>query len=107
MHFLIYDLPSPNVEPHPHDIPFPYQEFKDVFKKKNVDTLPKHRPYDYTIDIVEGTQHPFGPIYNLSQNELAVLCEYIDENLEKRFIRHSKSLVGALILFVKKKNGFL
>jgi hypothetical protein len=40
--FLIYVLPSLDVEPHPHEIPSQYQEFKDVFEKKNVDTLPKH-----------------------------------------------------------------
>jgi hypothetical protein len=37
-----------------------------VFKKKNVDTLPKHWPYDYIIDLEEGAQPAFGPIYNLS-----------------------------------------
>jgi len=40
--FLIYVLPSSNVKPHPLEIPSQYQEFKDVFKKKNVGTLPKH-----------------------------------------------------------------
>ncbi len=50
---------------------------------------------------------PFGPIYNLSQNELAALRDYLDENLAKNFIRHSKSLAGAPILFVKKKDGSL
>jgi hypothetical protein len=44
--FLIYVFPSPNVEPHPHEIPSQYQEFKDVFQKKNVNTLPKYRPYN-------------------------------------------------------------
>jgi hypothetical protein len=43
----------------------------------------------------------------LSQTELAGLREYIDENLSKDFIQHSKSLVGALILFVKKNDGSL
>jgi hypothetical protein len=33
--FLIYDLPSPNDEPHPHEIPSQYQELKDVFEKRN------------------------------------------------------------------------
>jgi hypothetical protein len=66
-------------------------------RKKNVNTLPKHWPYDYTIDLVEIAQPPFGPIYNLSQNEFATFCEY----LKKGFIRHSKSPVGALILFIK------
>jgi hypothetical protein len=32
--FLIYDLPSLNVEPHPHQIPSQYKEFKDMFKKE-------------------------------------------------------------------------
>ena len=32
---------------------------------------------------------------------------YLDENLEKGFIQLSKSLAGAPILFVKKKDGSL
>jgi hypothetical protein len=38
--FLIYAFPSPNVEPHPHQIPSQYQEFKDVFEKKKCRHLP-------------------------------------------------------------------
>jgi hypothetical protein len=49
-------------------------------------------------------QLAFEPIYNLSQDELVAFREYIDENLKKRFIWHSKFLVGAPILFVKKKD---
>jgi len=30
-----------------------------------------------------------------------MLCEFIDENFKKGFIRHSKSPIGALILFIK------
>ncbi len=48
--------------------------------KKNADTLFEHQPYNYTI--VEGAQPPFGPIYNLSQDELVALREYLDESLE-------------------------
>jgi hypothetical protein len=44
-----------------------------VFEKKNVDTLLEHQPYHYTIDLEESAQPPFGPIYNLSQDELAAL----------------------------------
>jgi hypothetical protein len=68
--FLIYVLPTSDVEPPRHEIPSQYKEFKDMFEKKNVDTLPEHRPYDYTIDLGKGTQLPFGLIYNLSQNKL-------------------------------------
>jgi hypothetical protein len=91
-----------------HEIPSQYKEFNDVFVKTNNDTLSKHHPYDYTIDMEEGTQPPFGLIYNLvSQDKLTTFCEYIDENLEKGFIRHSKFPTGASILFIQKKDGSL
>jgi hypothetical protein len=54
--FLNYVILSLDVEPHPPKTPPYYQEFKDEFEKKNVDTLPKHRPYSCTIDLVEGSQ---------------------------------------------------
>jgi hypothetical protein len=50
---------------------------------------------------------PFGPIYNLSQNELAVFWKYLDENLAKNFILYSRFPKGTPIFFVKKKNGSL
>ena len=61
-----------------------------------------HYPYDCAIELQDGAQPPFGPIYNLLQIELAALHEYIDENLSKIFIQHSKFLARAPILFVKK-----
>jgi hypothetical protein len=84
-----------------------YLDFKDVFEKKNADILLEHRLYDYAIELQDGPQPPFGPIYNLLQTELAALRKYIDENLSKNFIWHSKSPAGASILFVKKKDGSL
>jgi hypothetical protein len=51
--FLIYVLAS-NVELPYHEIFSQYKEFKDVFEKKNIDTLSDHRPYDYTIHLEEG-----------------------------------------------------
>jgi hypothetical protein len=57
-----------------------------MFEKRNVETLLRHQPSNCTIDLVEGAQLPFGPIYNLLQNELAMFHEYLNENLEKRFI---------------------
>ena len=88
-------------------LPNQYKEYQDVFEKKNADMLPQHRLYGCGIDLQEGIQPPFGPIYSLSQNELAALWEYLDENLAKNFIRHLKSLAGAPIHFVKKKDGSL
>jgi hypothetical protein len=55
----------------PEALPNRYKEYQDVFEKKNTNLLPKHCLYDCIIDLREGTQPSFGPIYNLSQNELA------------------------------------
>jgi hypothetical protein len=84
--FLIYFLPMSNAKSPHHDILSHYKEFKDVFEKKIVDTLLEHCPYDCTIDFEEGSQPPFKPIHNLSQDELVALHKYIDENFEKGFI---------------------
>jgi hypothetical protein len=105
--FVIYAAPTSAEKSSTASIPELYKDFEDVFHKKNADMLPEHRPYDCPIDLQEGAQPPFGPIYNLSQTELAELRKYIDENLAKNFIRHSKSPAGAPILFVKKKDGSL
>ena len=103
--FVIYAVPTSEEKASTTSIPEQYKDFEDVFLKKNAYILPEHRPYDCAIELEEGTQPPFGPIYNLSQTELAELRKYIDENLAKNFIRHSKSPAGAPILFVKKKDG--
>jgi hypothetical protein len=64
---------------------------------------------------VEGVEHiiettkdpPFGPIYNLSEIELASLREYLNKGLDRGWIQHSTSPAGAPILFVPKKDGKL
>jgi hypothetical protein len=63
-----------------------YEDFQDMFEKKNVDCLPEHLPYDCLINFQEGVNPPFGPIYGLSELELRALRIYIDENLKKGFM---------------------
>jgi hypothetical protein len=88
-------------------LPVAYKEFEDVFSKAGADKLPPHRIYDHSIPI-EGDQiPPFGPIYGLNEKELKACWEYLQENLEKDFIRKSQSPCAAPILFVKKKDGSL
>src|ERR1700731_2952824 len=43
----------------------------------------------------------------MSEVELKMLKDYLDDMLEKGFIRLSKSPAGAPVLFVKKKDGGL
>lgn len=69
--------------------------------------MPEHAPHDHAIKLVEGKQPPWGPIYSLSEEELAVLRAYIDQHIKTGFIRPSQSPAGAPILFVKKPRGGL
>jgi hypothetical protein len=89
-------------------VPSEYHEFLDVFSKTKADTLPEHNPhYDHHIELEEGKQPPFGPIYNLSEVKSAALQDFLQENLARNFICPSQSACGAPVLFVKKKEGSL
>jgi hypothetical protein len=88
-------------------VPKEYHEFLDVFSRKELERLPEHRPYDHKIVLEEGKNPTFGPLYGMSQNELKVLRKYLNENLEKGFIRASSSPVAAPVIFVKKPGGGL
>lgn len=92
----------------PIKLPPAYNEFADVFAEEAGQILPPHREHlDHAVDLIPGTTPPFGPLYNLSEYELEVLREYIEQNLKSGFISRSKSPAGAPILFVKKKDGSL
>ena len=88
-------------------LPTQYYEFLDVFLRKEADTLPEHRPYNYTIHLKEGTQPLASTLYGMSRNEIEELRRYLDENLSKGFIRASRSQAASPILFVKKPRGGL
>jgi len=82
-----------------------YHEYTDVFSKNRADTLPEHHLYDLKINLEDDAEPPLGRMYSLSQTEVQVLCEFLNENLHIRIIRPSKAGHSVPILFVKKKDG--
>uniref|UniRef100_A0A8C5MN20 Retrotransposon gag domain-containing protein n=1 Tax=Leptobrachium leishanense TaxID=445787 RepID=A0A8C5MN20_9ANUR len=64
-------------------LPAAYQQYADVFNEKEAERLPPHRPYDCPVELLPGAPIPYGHIYPLSEPELRVLHEYIQENLKK------------------------
>jgi len=88
-------------------IPEEYHEYTDVFSKSKAETLAPHCPYDLRIDLEKDSHPPVGTIYSLSKFKQEALKEFIDENLTNGFIRSTSSPHGALVLFVKKKDGSL
>lgn len=54
-------------------LPNTYKDFEDVFSVENAAHLPLHKDHDHAINLVDGKQPLYGPIYNLSENELSIL----------------------------------
>ena len=74
-----------------------------MFDGQYSDEQPPHRSFDHAIDMVEGKEPPWGPIYALSEKELEVLRTYLTDILTSGKIRPSISSAGAPILFVQRK----
>ncbi|EUC56544.1 Transposon Tf2-1 polyprotein, partial [Rhizoctonia solani AG-3 Rhs1AP] len=89
------------------ELPAQYAEFHKVFGDDFYSVLPPHRPYDIAIDLEEGKEPPFGPIYSMMPAESKELKDYIDKHLAKGTIRHSQSPAGTPVMFVKKSDGSL
>ncbi|KAJ1597946.1 hypothetical protein NDA14_000045 [Ustilago hordei] len=89
------------------DIPKPYQHLQDVFDEVEADKLPHHTEHDLHLELIEGGKPPQGPLYLKGPKEMSELRRYLDENLEKGFIRPSKSPARSPVLFVPKKDGGL
>ena len=92
----------------PTKVPAKYSDFADVFYPDLASELSEHTGInDHAIELVDGQQPPYGPIYSLGPVELETLKAYIETNLANGFIRLSKSPAGAPILFDRKSDGFL
>ena len=84
----------------PITVPIKYSDFANVFSEKLAAMLPEHTEINTNaIDLEEDKQPPYGPIYSLGPVELETLKIYIETNLGNGFIRPSKSLANAPILF--------
>lgn len=86
-------------------VPREYHEFLDVFGEEEAKELPPHRPWDMKINLVPRAQtdHRVG-LYPLNEEQLRAQKEWIDEHLEKKFIKHSESPMTTSTFFVKKKD---
>ncbi len=85
-----------------------YADFADIFSPKLAAKLSEHTGINnHAIELVDDWQPSYGPIYSLGPVELEILKAYIENNLASSFIRPSKSLAVAPILFDKKPNNSL
>jgi hypothetical protein len=108
---------KPKVQLSVHDIkeklPKHYWDFIPVFSPHKAQELPPYRPgIDHEIPIElddKGNKKevPWGPLYNMSRDELLVLRKELTRLLDNDFIEVSKSPAAAPVLFAKKPGGGL
>ncbi|GJR89252.1 putative reverse transcriptase domain-containing protein [Tanacetum coccineum] len=67
--------------------------------------IPPARQVEFQIDLVPGAAPVARAPYRLAPSEMKELAEQLQELSDKGFIRPSSSPWGALVLFVKKKDG--
>lgn len=94
------------------NLPPEIKNLSHLFVESHSSILPPHRPSDMKINLQKDEKGrekpiPWGPLYNMSRDELLVLRKTLTDHLEKGWIRASASPGGAPVLFVKKPGGGL
>jgi transposase InsO family protein len=85
----------------------------NLFSELAASVLPRHRPdTDHKIELLKDKsgkemELPWGPLYNMSRDELLVLRKVLTDYLDKGFIRASSSPAAAPVLFARKPGGGL
>ncbi|GJY40479.1 putative reverse transcriptase domain-containing protein [Tanacetum coccineum] len=80
------------------------RDFPEVFPE-DLPGLPPIRQVEFQIDLVPGAAPVARALYRLARSEMEELSTQLQELSNKGFIRPNSSPWGALILFIKKKEG--
>ena len=96
-------IDTKKAEPSLSNIPT-VSDYPDVFSEDLLG-LPPQREIDFAIDVIQDAIAASITPYRMAPVELKELKLQLQELLEKGFIRPSVSQLGALVLFVKKKDG--
>jgi hypothetical protein len=89
-------------------VPAHYRDFSRVFSEDESARLPKHQPWDHTIDLQEDAPGTIrSKVYPMAHHEQSELDTFLAENLKKGYIRPSKSPLSSPVFFIKKKDGKL
>jgi hypothetical protein len=89
-------------------VPTEYLKHRKVFSEEESHRLPKHQPWDHTIDLKpDAPQQIKSKVYPIPINKQSALDDFIKENLAKGYIVPSKLPMASPVFFVKKKDGKL
>ncbi|KAH7461789.1 hypothetical protein FOMA001_g18899 [Fusarium oxysporum f. sp. matthiolae] len=98
------DRPPTTSQDRLKNIPKEYRIYDKLFREELETGVPEHSQWDHEIKLTDENL-PFQKIYPLNQGELEVQRQYIDEMIQKGYIRESTSPAGSAMFFVPKKNG--
>ena len=90
-----------------NDVPDHLHNFADVFDKAAFNSLPERQKWDHVIELKHNPKPGFHKVYPMSLVEQAEMDTFLEEALATGRIHPSKSPIGALVFFVKKKDGKL
>ena len=81
-----------------------YLYLKKLFDSEKARVLSEQNQKNHVIDLIKNTELSYMLLYNLSQKKLAKLRRYLNNALNKNWIKLSMSLVNVSIPFVFKKD---
>jgi len=82
-------------------------DFDNVFSEGAFNSLPERRKWDHAIELEHGPSPGFRKVYPMTREEQGKLDVFLEEALRTGHIRQSKSLIGAPVFFIQKKDGKL
>ena len=89
-------------------VPEEYERHSRVFSEEESHRFPPARPWDHAIDLKEGAPEAINcKIIPMTMEEDEVLKKFIKEQLERGYVRKSKSPYASAFFFIKKKDGKL
>jgi len=86
-------------------VPEQFHRWIKIFGKKQLERMPTWKIWDHAIDMKEGFVPRKGKVYPLSREEREEVCEFIQEQLRKGYIRPSKLPQTVSVFFIGKKDG--
>jgi len=76
-------------------LPKPYWQYKELFEEKKAKMLAPRRTFDHAINLKNGAEPTWGPIYPMLAHQLNELDKYLKRMLAEGKIADSESPYGA------------
>ena len=86
-------------------VPQKFHKWLKVFGKVELERMPTRKIWDHTIDLKEKFKASKARVYPLSRNEREEVQQFIQDHLQKGYMRPSKSPQTFPVFFVGKKDG--